>query len=125
MTWSELLFAHWPVEPKLLSSLLPTGLTLDTRDGKAWIGVVPFLMSNVAPRCCPTVPKLSRFLELNVRTYVTYDGKPGVLVLFAGCRKVHLAAEHPVRIFGGRLGWPTAAAFRSSNQGPCMDGRSM
>lgn len=78
MTWSELLFAHWPVEPKVLASLLPKGLTLDTRDGKAWIGVVPFEMSNVAPRCCPSIPKLSRFLELNVRTYATFDGKPGV-----------------------------------------------
>jgi len=78
MTWSELLFAHWPLDPKILTSLLPTGLTLDTRDGEAWIGVVPFLMSNIAPRCCPPLPQLSRFLELNVRTYVTYDGKPGV-----------------------------------------------
>jgi len=78
MTWSELLFAHWPVDPNILAPLLPSGLALDTRDGKAWIGIVPFLMSNVAPRCCPPIPKLSRFLELNVRTYVTHDGKPGV-----------------------------------------------
>jgi uncharacterized protein len=78
MSWSELLFAHWPMEPKLISSFLPPGLALDTRDGVAWIGVVPFLMSNVAPRCCPPIPRLSRFLELNVRTYVTHEGKPGV-----------------------------------------------
>ena len=78
MTWSDLLFAHWPVEPKFLSPRLPKGLSLDTRDGTAWIGVVPFFMSDVAPRCCPSIPKLSRFLELNVRTYVTYDDKPGV-----------------------------------------------
>lgn len=51
MTWSELLFAHWPVEPSILAPQLPKGLTLDTRDGKAWIGVVPFLMSSVAMRC--------------------------------------------------------------------------
>ncbi len=61
-----------------LQKLLPDGLELDTRDGQAWIGVVPFLMSDVAPRCCPAVPGLSRFLELNVRTYVIKDGKPGV-----------------------------------------------
>lgn len=78
MTWSELLFAHWPVDPNILAPLLPVGLTLDTHEGSAWIGVVPFLMSDVAPRCCPSIPKLSRFLELNVRTYVIYDGKPGV-----------------------------------------------
>lgn len=78
MTWSELLFAHWPVDPSVLAPLLPKGLTLDTRDGIAWIGVVPFLMSDIAPRCCPSIPILSCFLELNVRTYVIYDGKPGV-----------------------------------------------
>lgn len=78
MTWSELLFAHWPVEPAILSRLLPQGLALDTRENTAWIGVVPFLMSDVSPRCCPSIPRLSRFLELNVRTYVTCEGKPGV-----------------------------------------------
>lgn len=78
MTWSELLFAHWPVDPMLLLPMLPKGLQLDIREDTAWIGVVPFLMSDVAPRCCPSVPIFSRFLELNVRTYVTFDGKPGV-----------------------------------------------
>jgi len=78
MTWSELLFAHWAIKPEAVSSLLPKGVTPDTRDGKAWVGVVPFLMSNIAPRYCPPVPGLSRFLELNVRTYVTIGGKPGV-----------------------------------------------
>jgi uncharacterized protein YqjF (DUF2071 family) len=68
MTWSELLFAHWPVAPTTLASLLPKGLELDTHEGTAWIGVVPFLMSNVAPRGCQAIPKLSRFPELNVRT---------------------------------------------------------
>ena len=91
MTWSELLFAHWQVEPKIVVPLLPPGLTLDTRDGKAWIGVVPFLMSNIAPRCCPPIPRLSRFLELNVRTYVSYDGKPGVWFF-------SLDAENPVAV---------------------------
>lgn len=78
MTWSELLFAHWPVDPERLAPLLPEGLTLDTRDGKAWVGVVPFLMSDVAPRGFPALPRISRFLELNVRTYVVQDQKPGV-----------------------------------------------
>lgn len=78
MTWSELMFAHWPVDPQSIAALLPAGLEVDTRDGMAWIGLVPFLMSDVAPRCCPAVPGLSRFLELNVRTYVTCEDKPGV-----------------------------------------------
>lgn len=78
MTWSRLLFAHWSVDPAAVAKLLPAGMALDTREGQAWIGVVPFLMSNVAPRFCPPLPGLSRFPELNVRTYVTVDGKPGV-----------------------------------------------
>ncbi|MDF1842295.1 MAG: DUF2071 domain-containing protein [Rubripirellula sp.] len=78
MTWSELLFAHWAVDPDAVIPHLPSGVTLDTRDGKAWVGVVPFLMSNVTPRFCPPLPLLSRFLELNVRTYVTVGGKAGV-----------------------------------------------
>ncbi|MDZ4850971.1 MAG: DUF2071 domain-containing protein [Pirellulaceae bacterium] len=91
MTWSELLFAHWQVEPKLIAPLLPPSLQLDTREGMAWIGVVPFLMSDIAPRYCPPIPKLSRFLELNVRTYVIHDGKPGVWFF-------SLDAENPIAV---------------------------
>jgi uncharacterized protein YqjF (DUF2071 family) len=78
MTWSELLFAHWRVDPSLVARWLPPGVTLDTQAGDAWVAVVPFLMSDVAPRWFPSLPKLSYFPELNVRTYVTVDGKPGV-----------------------------------------------
>lgn len=78
MTWSELLFAHWRIDPEIVKPLLPTALQLDTWGGSAWVGVVPFLMSKVAPRCCPDLPVLGRFLELNVRTYVSVNEKPGV-----------------------------------------------
>ncbi len=91
MTWSELLFAHWSLEPSAVARWLPRGLELDVRDGRAWVGVVPFLMSDVAPRCLPAVPKLSRFLELNLRTYVTVDGKPGVWFF-------SLDAENPLAV---------------------------
>ena len=77
-SWHNLLFAHWPVDAGLLRSRLPPGLTLDTFDGQAWLGVVPFRMTNVAPRFVPALPFLSEFAELNVRTYVTVGGKPGV-----------------------------------------------
>ncbi|HEV2458771.1 MAG TPA: DUF2071 domain-containing protein [Ktedonobacterales bacterium] len=77
-TWHTLLFAHWPVPTAAITPLLPPGLTLDTYGGEAWLGVVPFRMSGVRPRGVPPLPWLSAFPELNVRTYVTLDGVPGV-----------------------------------------------
>ncbi len=76
--WHNLLFAHWPLPPTALRHLVPSQLALDTCDGECWIGVVPFRMSGIRGRGLPAVPGLSRFPELNVRTYVTHDGKPGV-----------------------------------------------
>lgn len=77
-TWHELLFAHWPVDPEILSPLIPQKLAIDVLDGQAWVGVVPFRMSNVHPRFIPSMPGLSAFPELNVRTYVKAEDKPGV-----------------------------------------------
>jgi hypothetical protein len=77
-TWHDLLFAHWPVEASVLSPLVPKELPLDTYQGQTWVAVVPFWMSGIRGRFLPPLPGLSRFPELNVRTYVTRDGKPGV-----------------------------------------------
>ena len=77
-TWNDLLFAHWPVEAALLRPLVPSAFHLDTFEGAAWVGVVPFWMSGVALRGMPPLPPMSVFPELNVRTYVTVGGRPGV-----------------------------------------------
>jgi uncharacterized protein YqjF (DUF2071 family) len=77
-TWHDLLFAHWPVPVTLLRPLVPEQLPLDVFGGHCWVGVVPFWMSGIRSRGLPAIPGLSRFPELNVRTYVTYNGKPGV-----------------------------------------------
>ncbi len=77
-TWYHLLFAHWRVEARKLAQLLPAPLELDLFHGEAWVGVVPFGMKRVAPRLLPVLPWISNFLELNVRTYVRHQGKPGV-----------------------------------------------
>lgn len=69
---------HFEVDPETLQSQLPDSVQLDLFNGKAYVGIVPFQMSDVAPRFCPELPWVSRFPELNVRTYVTVDGKPGV-----------------------------------------------
>jgi uncharacterized protein YqjF (DUF2071 family) len=76
--WHDLLFAHWPVPAELLRPHVPGGLSVDTFDGHAWLGVVPFRMSGIRPRSLPAVPWLSAFPELNVRTYVTDGQRPGV-----------------------------------------------
>jgi uncharacterized protein YqjF (DUF2071 family) len=76
--WHELLFAHWPIEPGVLLSLVPPILPLDTYEGQCWVGIVPFHMTYVRPRWVPPIPELSSFVELNVRTYVTLHGIPGV-----------------------------------------------
>lgn len=78
MRWSELLFAHWPVDAALVQAKLPPGLEVDRFDGAAWLGVVPFLMSQVQPRWLTPLPIISRFCELNLRTYVVHGDKPGV-----------------------------------------------
>ncbi len=77
-TWNDLLFAHWPVAVDDLRARVPAPCTLDLYDGRAWIGIVPFEMTNVAPRLAPALPGLSAFPEINVRTYVRVDDKPGV-----------------------------------------------
>jgi uncharacterized protein YqjF (DUF2071 family) len=77
-SWHDLLFAHWPVDRELLRAKVPKTFTLDLFDNQAWVGVIPFHMTNVAPRGLPALPWVSAFPELNVRTYVTVDGKPGV-----------------------------------------------
>ena len=77
-TWSELLFAHYPIEIEVLRQLVPNMLPLDSYNGVGWIGVVPFQMSGVRLRGLPPIPGTNRFPELNVRTYVKLNDKPGV-----------------------------------------------
>src|SRR6185436_4929392 len=95
MDWEDLLFMHWAIPPELLSPLLPPGLTLDLFASEAWLGVVPFRMTGVRTRFTPGMPGLSRFPELNVRTYVVRDGVPGVWFF-------SLDAANPVAVRGAR-----------------------
>ena len=76
--WDQLTFLHWSYDPEVVQRLLPEGLVVDTFDGKAWVGLVPFMMEVRLPRG-PAVPWISHFCETNVRTYVTApDGTRGV-----------------------------------------------
>jgi uncharacterized protein YqjF (DUF2071 family) len=77
-SWHDLLFAHWPVAVDRVRAMIPPGLELDLYDHQAWVGVIPFHMTNVAPRGVPSLPWVSAFPEINVRTYVRLDDRPGV-----------------------------------------------
>ena len=77
-TWYSLLFAHWAVRPEALRPLIPQPLELDLREGQAWLGVTPFVVGGLRLRGTPPLPWLSRFPELNVRTYVDYGAYPGI-----------------------------------------------
>jgi uncharacterized protein YqjF (DUF2071 family) len=77
-SWHNLLFAHWPIPIEDLQKLIPPPLQLDVYEGQAWVGVVPFHMSNIRYRNMPYIPTTSKFAELNVRTYVTLNNIPGV-----------------------------------------------
>ena len=96
-TWHDLLFAHWPLPVAAIRPLVPEALELDTFDGQCWIGVVPFRMSGIRRRGLPALPGVSRFPELNVRTYVTYGGKAGVY--FFSLDAANLAAVWAARRF--------------------------
>jgi uncharacterized protein YqjF (DUF2071 family) len=78
MRWMDLCFMHWAVDATELAEKLPAGVELDTYEGKAYLGVVPFRMEGIRPRFTFDVPGLSAFPELNLRTYVKVNGVPGV-----------------------------------------------
>ena len=86
--WNDLAFLHWEVEPDIVQASLPQGLHVDTFDGRAYIGFVPFFMNAIRPRGLPCLPWLSNFLELNVRTYVHDSrGIPGVWFYSLECNQ--------------------------------------
>gem|GEM_PF-2351696 len=77
-TWQDLLFAHWRVPISVVRANVPAELPIDEFDGAAWVGVTPFRLTGLRARWTYPLPVLSVFPELNVRTYVTLGGKPGI-----------------------------------------------
>jgi uncharacterized protein YqjF (DUF2071 family) len=77
-TWEDLLFAHWPVPADEVRPHIPAGLEVDEHDGSAWLGITPFRLTGLRGRGLLPFPYLSSFLELNVRTYVRAEEKPGI-----------------------------------------------
>jgi hypothetical protein len=81
--WNNLLFAHWPVPASSLAPLLPEGLLVDTFQGSAWLGIMPFWMDRVKVRGLPPIPGARSFPDLSLRTYVREErtGTQGVVCL--------------------------------------------
>ena len=94
-SWRDLLFAHWPVDAKLLQRFVPPALTVQEFEGTSWVGVVPFRMAGVMRRPLPDLPWISAFPELNVRLYVEHEGRPGVWFL-------SLDATNPLAVWAAR-----------------------
>ncbi len=112
--WNDLLFLHYAVSPDVLRPLVPGMLGFDTYDQRAWVSVVPFWMDHVRAHGSPRLPFVSRFPELNVRTYVTYQGKPGIY--FFSLDADSLSAVWAARIFYRLPYWKASMKVRGKGK---------
>jgi hypothetical protein len=97
--WRNLLFLHWELPAEAIAALLPPALSVDTFEGRAYVGVVPFTMRDVSPWWSPSVPGVSNFHELNLRTYVHLRGEHPAVWFFS------LEAASSVAVIAARTGW--------------------
>jgi uncharacterized protein len=97
-TWDDLLFIHYPVPVEQLRALVPAVLDVQEHSGSGWLGVTPFLVSGLRARGLLPLPFASSFRELNVRTYVTRDAKPGIW-FFSLDASSQLAVEGARRLY--------------------------
>ena len=114
--WRDLLFVHYRVPVDAMRALVPAELELDLWEGEAFVGVVPFVMEGVRPAFLPEVLALN-FLETNLRTYVTYRGKPGVYFF-------SLEASSLLAVKAARWGWALPyfhAAMRMDRDGAWIE----
>jgi uncharacterized protein YqjF (DUF2071 family) len=132
-TWEDLLFAHWRVPAEEIRQHVPAGLEVDEHDGSAWLGITPFRVSGLRLRGLPPLPRLSSFLELNVRTYVTFGDRPGIW-FFSLDASSPLAVEAARRLYrlpyfraritaGERAGWFDYECSRTDEAGRVFSGR--
>ena len=79
--WNNVIFLHWEVELYELEKVIPEHLEIDLYKGKPWVSLVAFTMEKVRPRYLPSFSPISNFDEVNIRTYVKSNNKPGVYFL--------------------------------------------
>ena len=97
--WRSLLFVHWEIPVTALRALIPPSLEIDTFEGKAYVGLIPFDIPEVRPlKVLPRVPTAGRFLETNLRTYVRHRGQPGIWFF-------SLEAESSLAVVGARAAY--------------------
>lgn len=96
-TWNNLLFSHWPIPSKIIKEHLPSSLEVDLFDGQAWVGIIPFYVNHMRIRGLPSIPYFHAYVELNVRTYVTYKGTPGIYFF-------SLDANKWMHVIGAKIG---------------------
>ena len=94
-TWRDVAFIHFRVDKAMLRDRIPSDLEIDEYDGSAWVGLVPFEMHDVMFGAWPSIPPLTRFPELNLRTYVHREGRTGIwfLSLDADCWPIVLGGR--------------------------------
>jgi uncharacterized protein YqjF (DUF2071 family) len=123
-SWERLAFLHWPVDAETLSAVLPPEVEPDQFDGSAWIGVTPFEIHSFRLRLTLPVPFISTFPEINVRTYVTSEDKPGIwfmsldtsnwLAVLAARKAYRLPYHHASQATRKRDGWIEFASQRGN-----------
>lgn len=101
--WNKAIFLHWEVDSKLIQPLLPKGLTLDIINNKTWVSLVAFDMNNIGIKNLPKPPYISDFYEINIRVYITCNGKPSVYFLSmegnkrSSCKILKMVSKFPYR----------------------------
>jgi hypothetical protein len=105
-SWDDLLLAHYAMDPPTLRRLVPDALTLDLYDGVAWLTVSPFCTSHMRPSGVPPIPGISFFPQMNLRTYVTMQGKPGLF--YFSVDAANLSAVWFARVFFRMPYWQAA-----------------
>ncbi|PLT30818.1 YqjF family protein [Peribacillus deserti] len=93
--WNDLLFLHWPVAVETIRDKIPERLELDLFEGAAWITITPFKVTGMRFHGLPPIPLLNAYLELNVRTYVRFNGIPGIYFF-------SLDADHLPSVIGAK-----------------------
>jgi uncharacterized protein len=126
------LFAHWRVTEEALRDHVPDELPLDSFDGSFWLGLTPFRVDALRLRGTPPVPGLSSFLELNVRTYVTYEDKPGIWffsldaesrLAVEAARRTYALPYHHASMRAHHLGEAVGYSSRRRDDGHRFEGR--